>query len=110
MFKYNPFDYVEFAKIINSCLVRAHAITDVIEDKGYVNNDMIALTFLTTDDVTKFTEQGLRMERRTGKGINNQFWLLEQNGQAERNTEFCLELSEMLRQAGILSTIVYQSD
>lgn len=110
MFEYNPFDYVEFAKIINSCLVRAHAITDAKEDKGYANNDMIALTFLTTNDVTKFTDQGLRMERRSGKGISNQFWLMEQNGQAERNTEFCRQLSEMLRQAGILSTIVYQAD
>lgn len=110
MFKYNPFDYAEFAKIINSCLVRAHAITDAQVDKGYVNNDMLALTFLENKDIEKFTEQGLRMEKREGKGIKNQYWLLEQNGQAERNTEFCRQLTEMLRQAGILSTLVYQSD
>lgn len=108
MFQYNPFNYTEFANIVNSCVLRAKEASNLVEDKGYANNDMLVLTFLNNQKEKDLIAAGLDVEKR--KGAAGHYWLNVRNGQAERNTTFCRELTEMLRVSGILSTIVYQSD
>lgn len=102
MFNYANFDYVRFALIVNSCILQAKNKTETIEDTGTVNNDMVLLSNLHNKRLDSFLAQELPVSKHPDTGY---FWLDVQHGQAKRNSEFCLELSELLRQQGITSSV-----
>lgn len=102
MFNYADFDYARFAMVIKSCVLQAKNKTDALEDTGTINNDMVLLSNLRNKRLDSFLEVDLPVSKDTDPGY---FWLEVQNGQANRNTEFCLLLSEFLRQQGITSSV-----
>ena len=102
MFNYADFDYARFALIIKSCVLQAKNKTETIEDIGTTNNDMVLLSNLRNKPLNSFLEVDLPVSKDTDPGY---FWLEIQNGQANRNTQFCLTLSELLRQQGITSSV-----
>lgn len=108
MFNYSNFNYNHFADLINSCVLRAKEAAKLVDDSGTVNNDCLVLTFLHGKRLDLFLAAGLPMSKRTG--VTGHFWLDIQFGQANRNAEFCRQLTEMLRTAGIMSAVVAVSD
>lgn len=108
MFNYSNFNYNHFADLINSCVLRAKEAAKLVDDSGTVNNDCLVLTFLYGKRLDLFLAVGLPMSKRTG--VTGHFWLDIQFGQANRNAEFCRQLTEMLRTAGIMSSVVSVPD
>lgn len=108
MFNYADFDYERFAMIVDSCILQAKNKTNNIEDTGTINNNMVLLSNLRNKRLESFLTHGLDVSKDTNK--SGYFWLHAQNGQANRNTQFCLILSELLRQQGITSSIYNISD
>lgn len=103
MFNYADFDYDRFAMIVNSCILRAKNTTEGVDDTGSVNNDMVLLSNLRNKRLQSFTSRELPISKHSLEP--GYFWLDVQNGQAERNRQFCLALSEYLRQQGITSSV-----
>ena len=102
MFNYGNFDYERYAQIIKSGILQAQNKTVSVEDSGTLNNDRVLLSNLRNKRLDSFLAQGLEMSKAAQPGY---FWLAVQHGQANRNTEFCLLLSEFLRQQGITSSV-----
>lgn len=103
MFNYADFDYERYAMIIKSGILQAKNKTDMVEDSGTVNNDKVLLSNLRNKRLDSFLVQGLEVSKHPSQP--GYFWLDVQNGQANRNTQFCLFLSEFLRQQGITSSV-----
>lgn len=106
MFNYANFDYALFAMLIKSCVLQAKNVCETIEDSGTANNDMVLLSNLKNKREDAFEQHGLDLI----KGEPGYFYLNEQLGQARRNVEFCLMVSELLRQKGITSSVVKVRD
>ena len=103
MFNYADFNYERYAMIVKSCILQAKNKCESIEDTGTINNDMVLLSNLHNKRLDSFLAQDLQVSKHPSQP--GYFWLDMQLGQANRNTQFCLTVSELLRQQGITSSV-----
>lgn len=101
MFRYDQFDYANFIQIVNSCVLRAKEQVEYAVDDTTLSTDYVVLTFLSGVDQTKLNEFGLVFLSVSDREVE----LVANYGASNRNKQFCRTLSELLRQAGILSVV-----